>query len=162
MKKITLLPAIILFSVGIFYSIQKLNIHLFEGQSSWEVLLILLGFAFLISGHFEQDSSAILPGVILAGVGIHFFFYEKVPSWPAHSASFLFIISVGLILTAIKTKSGYLQGVILLAIGLFLHFFPAIMGSLSIVENGVNSIETYWPFLFVVIGGVLLVVIRKK
>jgi len=162
MKKIKLLPAIILLGIGIFYSLQKLNIHLFEGQNSWEFLLILLGMAFLISGHFEQDATAILPGVILAGVGGHFFLIDKFPSWPDHSASFLMIISIGLILTALKTKSGYSQGVILLAIGLFLHFFPSIMLSFSIVENGVNRIETYWPFLFVLIGGFLVITRRKK
>ncbi len=162
MKKITLLPAIILLSIGIFYSLQKFKIHLFEGQSSWEFLLILLGLAFLISGHFEQDANAILPGMILAGIGVHFTFYGKVDLWPAHSASFLFIISIGLLLTAIKTKAGYSQGIILLAIGLFLHFSSSIISSLSIVENGVNSIETYWPFLFVLIGGVLLIIRRKK
>ncbi len=162
MKKISLLPVIILLGIGIFYSIQKLNIHLFEGQSSWQFLLMILGLAFLISGHLEQDATAILPGLILVGVGAHFYFYEKLPSWPDHSASFLFIISIGLILTAIKTKSGYPQGMILLAIGLFLHFFPTIMASLTIVENGVNLIETYWPLLFVLISGFLLVAKRKK
>lgn len=46
MKKITLLPTMLLLGIGIFYSIQKLNIHLFEGQNNWPFLLILLVYIF--------------------------------------------------------------------------------------------------------------------
>jgi len=162
MKKITLLPTMLLLGIGIFYSIQKLNIHLFEGQNNWPFLLILLGLTFLISGHFEQDASAILPGIILAGLGIHFHYAGKIASWPDHPAAFLFILSLGMILTATKTKTGYQQGIIILAIGLFLHFFHKIIQSLTIIENGVNFIETYWPLLFIVIGALLLVLRRRR
>ena len=162
MKKITLLPTMLLLGIGIFYSIQKLNIHLFEGQNSWPFLLILLGLTFLVSGHFEQDASAILPGIILAGLGIHFHFASKIASWPDYPAAFLFILSLGMILTATKTKTGYQQGLIILAIGLFLHFFHKIIQSLTIIENGVDFIETYWPLLFIVIGDLLLVLRRRR
>lgn len=162
MKKISLLPGIILLGIGFFYSIQKLNIHLFENQNSWQALLILLGAAYLISGHFEKDNTAILPGIILAGLGIHFVYQSKIPSWPDHPAAFLFILAIGMLLTAIKTKSGYAQGLLLLAIGLFLHFFQTIIQSLTIVENGVHLIETYWPFLLILIGAFLVFIKRKK
>jgi hypothetical protein len=162
MKKISLLPGIILLGIGFFYSIQKLNIHLFENQNSWQALLILLGAAYLISGHFEKDNSVILPGIILAGLGIHFVYQSKIPSWPDHPAAFLFILAIGMLLTAIKTKSGYAQGLLLLAIGLFLHFFQTIIQSLTIVENGVHLIETYWPFLLILIGAFLVFIKRKK
>jgi hypothetical protein len=135
---------------------------LFENQNSWQVILILLGAAYLISGHFEKDNSAILPGIILAGLGIHFIFLSKLPSWPDHPAAFLFILALGLILTSIKTKSGYAQGLMILAIGLFLHFFQSIMQSFTAVENGVHILETYWPFLLILIGAFLLMMKRKK
>jgi hypothetical protein len=67
-----------------------------------------------------------------------------------------------MLLTAIKTKSGYAQGLLLLAIGLFLHFFQTIIQSLTIVENGVHLIETYWPFLLILIGAFLVFIKRKK
>jgi hypothetical protein len=162
MKKISLLPGIILLGIGIFYSTQKLNIHLFDNQNSWQALLILLGAAYLISGHFEKDHTAILPGVILTGLGIHFIFQTKLPSWPDHPAAFLFILALGMLLTAIKTKSGYGPGILLLAIGLFLHFFQTIIQSLTIVENGIHLIETYWPFLLILIGVYVLFIKRKK
>ncbi|MGM0874455.1 MAG: LiaI-LiaF-like domain-containing protein [Bacillota bacterium] len=162
MKKISLLPGIILLGIGLFYSIQKLNIHLFENQNSWQALLILLGAAYLISGHFEKDNSAILPGIILAGLGIHFVYQTKIPSWPDHPAAFLFILAFGMLLTAIKTKSGHAQGLLLLAIGLFLHFFQTIIQSLTIVENGIHLIETYWPFLLILTGAFLVFIKRKK
>ncbi|MBO1514736.1 LiaI-LiaF-like domain-containing protein [Metabacillus bambusae] len=162
MKKISLLPGIILLGIGTFYSIQKLNIHLFENQTSWQALLILLGTAYLISGHFEKDNTAILPGIILAGLGIHFIYQPKFPSWPDHAAAFLFILALGMLLTAIKTKSGYAQGIVLLLIGLFLHFFQKIIHSFSVVENGVQLIETYWSFLLILIGAFLVFFKRKK
>jgi hypothetical protein len=162
MKKISLLPGLIFLGIGIYYSFQKLNIHLFENQNSWQVILILLGAAYLISGHFEKDNSAILPGIILAGLGIHFIFLSKLPSWPDHPAAFLFILALGLILTSIKTKSGYAQGLMILAIGLFLHFFQTIMQSFTNVENGVHILETYWSFLLILIGAFLLIMKRKK
>ncbi|MBZ5749423.1 MULTISPECIES: hypothetical protein [Metabacillus] len=162
MKKVSLLPGIILLEIGIFYSFQKLNIQLFENQNSWQILLILLGAAYLISGHFEQDNTAILPGIILAGLGIHFIYQAKLDSWPDHPAAFLFILALGMLLTAIKTKSGYVQGFVFLLIGLFLHSFQSITESLSIVENGGHLIESYWPFLLIVIGAFLLFFKRKK
>ncbi|KKI92289.1 hypothetical protein WQ54_09850 [Bacillus sp. SA1-12] len=162
MKKLSLLPGIILLGIGIFYSLQKLNIHLFENQQSWQGLLILLGAAFLISGHFEKDNTAILPGILLFGLGIHFIYQPKLPTWPDHPAAFLFILSIGMLLTAMRTKSGYATGLLLLAIGLFLHFFQTIIQSFSIVENGVKLIETYWSFLMILIGALLVFVKRKK
>lgn len=162
MKKISILPGLIFLGFGIYYSFQKLNIHLFENQNSWQSILILLGAAYLISGHFEKDHSAILPGIIFTGLGIHFIFQTKLPSWPDHPAAFLFILALGLILTSIKTKSGYAQGLMILAIGLFLHFFQTIIQSFMFVENGVQILETYWPFLLLFIGAFLLFLNRKK
>jgi hypothetical protein len=162
MKKISLLPGMIFIGIGIYYSFQKLNIHLFENQNSWQVFLILLGAAYLISGHFDKDNSAILPGIILAGLGFHFIFLSKLPNWPDHPAAFLFILAAGLILTSMKTKSGYAQGLMILAIGLFLHFFQKIIGSLTMLKSGVHILETYWPFLLIFIGAFLLFMKRKK
>lgn len=162
MKRISLLPGIILLGIGFFYFTQNLNIHLFEYQNSWQFLLILLGAAYLISGHFEKDNTAILPGTILVGIGLHFIFHVKVTSWPGHPAAFLFILALGMILTAIKTKFGYFQGILLLAIGLFLHFFQSIFQSLPINESRIQLIKTYWPIGVILIGGYLLFIKRKK
>lgn len=161
MKKISLFPGITLLFIGIFYSIQKLNIQLFENQNSWQVLLILLGAVFLISGHFEKDNSAILPGILLVGLGLHFLLFTKIQGWPEHPAAFLFILAIGMLLTSVKTKSGYGQGFSLLIIGLFLHFLQSIIQSLSIVESVVLLIETYWPFLLIIVG-IVIVFFKKK
>ncbi|WP_226667162.1 LiaI-LiaF-like domain-containing protein [Metabacillus litoralis] len=162
MKNQTLLPAIILFAIGIFYSIQNFNIHLFNFQNSWQILLILLGLAFFISGHFSQDYTVILPAVILTGLGVHFIYYNKLSSWPDHPAAFLFILALGIILTSIKGKTGYVQGVTLLAIGLFLHFFQKIIESITFIQNFDSFIEKYWPLLFILIGAYLLLMKKRK
>ncbi|TXC90124.1 hypothetical protein FS935_13755 [Metabacillus litoralis] len=162
MKNQKLLPAIILLALGIFYSIQNFNIHLFNFQNSWQMLLILLGFAFLISGHFAQDFSSILPGVILTGLGVHFIYYDKLTSWPDHPAAFLFILAIGMILTSIKTKTGYVQGFALFATGLFLHFFQKIIESITLLQNFATLIEKYWPLLLIIIGSYLLLMKKRK
>lgn len=162
MKRISFLPGIILLGIGVFYFTQNLNIHLFENQNSWQFLLILLGAAYLISGHFEKNNTAILPGIILVGIGLHFIYHVKVSSWPDHPAAFLFILALGMLLTAVKMKSGYFQGFLLLAVGLFLHFFQSIFQALPLNESGIQLIKTYWPIGLIFIGGYLLFMKRKK
>ncbi|APH04199.1 hypothetical protein [Bacillus weihaiensis] len=162
MKKISLFPAIVIFGIGLYYSLQKFEIYLFEHQSSWQFLLILLGFAFLISGHFEKDNTAILPGITLVGLGIHFIYHGRLNTWPDHAPAFLFILAVSFLLTSLKTKNGASQGVILFLLALILHFLQRIIDSLSFIQAGVTLLETYWPFLFLLVGGFLLYRTRKR
>ncbi|MDQ0232797.1 hypothetical protein [Metabacillus malikii] len=161
MKKVPLLPSIIILSFGIFYSLQKFNIELIENQNSWQFILILLGAAFLISGHFDKDNSAILPGILLLGLGLHFLLHAGISGWPDHPAAILFILAIGLILTSLKLKKGYASGILVLITGLFLHFLQSISDSLSVVEGIVPLIETYWPFLLLLLG-ILFLLFRKK
>ncbi|MFC0270190.1 LiaI-LiaF-like domain-containing protein [Metabacillus herbersteinensis] len=161
MKNKSLFTAVILLGLGSYYFLQKLNILLFENQNTWPTILIILGAAFLISGHFEKDDNTILPGIILAGLGIHFHSHGDFTFWPDHPAAFLFIVGLGLLLRSLRTKTGYVQSISLLLIGAFLHFFQRIIESLSWIEQGVGLIETYWPLLLI-IGGIYLLFIKRK
>ncbi|USK32800.1 DUF5668 domain-containing protein [Bacillus sp. F19] len=161
MKKSTNFSALALLAIGFYYSLQTFQIELFENQQSWQTLLILFGLVFLISGHFDQDDSAILPGILLLGLGIHFHSIERFPNWPEHAPAITLIIGLGMLLRAAKTKSGYFQGFILLLLAVFLHSFDSIINGLGWVEQGMQVIQKFWPVLLI-LGGFYLLFIKRK
>ncbi|MEK3807752.1 DUF5668 domain-containing protein [Bacillus sp. FSL H8-0547] len=161
MKKSTNFSAYALLAIGFYYALETFQIKLFDQQQSWQTLLILFGLAFLIGGHFDQDENAILPGILLGGLGVHFLCFGQFPDWPEHAPAITFIIGLGIILRSAKTKTGSVQGIILLLLAAFLHFFDSIINGLGWVEQGVQVVQKFWPVLLI-LGGFYLLFLKKK
>ncbi len=157
MKKIGLFPAVLLLMFGIYFLFQKTNAQIFDGLFSWQMSLIVIGLSFLISGHMERDHSTILPGTILIGLGVHLIYAPKVSTWPSHSTMFLCIIAVGLLLTSVSTKTGYIQSVIVFLFALFIHYYDDLMQSLNSKQQMVQMINTVEPLVVPLVQPAILI-----
>jgi len=161
MKKQWTLPAIILVEIGIYFTLMQYNIVLFQGMYSWKAILILFGMALFIQAIIEKKPTNILPSTILIGIGIHFLWGKSISFWPDDLIAILFILSVGIILQAFRTKGEFFPGIILLLIGLFLYFLPSIIAFFQVFERMIGYAEKFWPLSFIILGFYLLFA-RKK
>lgn len=161
MKKTTVFPAYFLLGIGAYFLLQKMNIQLIPEQNSWQTLLALFGFLFLLQAFTEKDHAFIMPGFILFGLGIHFHLVGRYDFWPDHPAAITLIIGISLLIHAIKTKNGYFQGIIILLVGLFLHFFNQIFKSAGQIQKGMETVQNFWPAVLL-LAGIFLLWKRKK
>lgn len=161
MKKKWTLPAIILVEIGIYFLCKQLNITLYENMYSWPTLFILFGIAFFIQSALEHQPYHVLPASLLTGFGIHFLIGASFSFWPDDLVAFLWIISIGLYLQGIKTRSGRFQATALLIIGLILYFLSSIIELLNVFEQVMTLAESYWPFIFILLGLYLLLIQRR-
>jgi hypothetical protein len=96
MKNQRIFPGIILIGFGAYFLLQQSGITIFQQFFTWPTLLIIVGIAFLGQGFSANDHEAILPGVIMAGFGLHFHLVGKVSFWPSNNIGMLIlIISIG-------------------------------------------------------------------
>ncbi|WP_374049113.1 LiaI-LiaF-like domain-containing protein [Neobacillus sp. OS1-32] len=65
MKNQRIFPGIILIGLGAYYLLQQAGVSFFQPFSTWPILMIIVGTAFLGQGYWANDSEAILPGFIL-------------------------------------------------------------------------------------------------
>ncbi|WP_409289589.1 LiaI-LiaF-like domain-containing protein [Peribacillus sp. SCS-37] len=154
-------PGIILIAFGVYFLLEQAGIEPFEGFFTWPTLLLITGLSFLIGAYGGREHEAILPGVVLSGLGIHFHIVNKFQVWPDHIGVFLLIIGLGFILRAKETKSGMFHGVLLLAISVFMLFYDKIMNWMGLLETGISSAWNFWP-VFLIGTGLFFVMGRKK
>lgn len=157
MKGQRIFPGIILIGFGLYFFLERSHIQIFTGFYTWPTLFCIVGLAFLIQAYYGKDVYAILPGVIFLGFGLHFHLARFIDGWPTHYGIFIFIISIGFILQARKTKSGMFYGVILCILSIFILFYDKITSLLTVTQNIIN----FWPFVLMAFG-VYLLFFRKK
>lgn len=157
MKGNHIFPGIILIGFGLYFFLERSNIHIFTGFYSWPTLFCMIGLAFLIQAYYGGDVHAILPGVILFGFGLHFHLGQLIEAWPSDFGIFILILSIGFILQARKTKSGMVYGVTLCILAFFILFYDKITSVLHVNQN----IITFWPFVLVAFG-IYVLFFRKK
>lgn len=162
MKNQRMIPGMILIGFGIYFYLQQSDISLFQEFYTWPTLLIIVGAAFLVQGYWGKDFEAILPGVILAGFGVHFHVVNKFELWPDHLGSFILIIALGFLLRYQKTGNGLFHGVLFLILAGLLLFHDRITSSLGMVENSVSTLWRFWPAALIIIGAYLIFFKRKK
>lgn len=156
MKKQWTLPAIILVEIGVYYLLKQYNIVFFKDMYSWKTIVTLFGLAFFIQAIIERKSTNILPATILIGIGIHFLWGKSLHFWPDDMIAILWIISIGIIMQAFRTRTDLFPGTVILLIGLFLYFLPSIMAFFQIFEQMVHYAEKFWPFALIILGFYLL------
>ena len=157
MKGQRIFPGIILIGFGLYFFLERSQIHIFAGFYTWPTLFCIVGIAFLIQAYYGKDVHAILPGVILFGFGAHFHLVQLIKAWPSHFGIFILIISIGFILQARKTKSGMFYGITLCILSIFILFYDKVTSLLTFTQNIVN----FWPFVLMAFG-VYVLFFRKK
>ncbi len=154
MKNQRIFPGIILIGFGAYFFCSSLGITPFKQFYSWPTLLIILGIAFLGQGYSAREYEAILPGVILAGFGLHFHVAGKtLDFWPNNTVGMLtFILSIGFFLRFQKTNNGLFQAFLFLVLALLLLFYDKIAGYFGLLQNGVNFVWKFWPAIIILVG----------
>jgi hypothetical protein len=161
MKNQRIFPGIILIGFGAYFLMQRSNVQLFQDFYSWPTLLLIVGIAFLFQGYGAKDYEAILPGVILAGFGLHFHIVRRLEVWPDHIGTFILIIALGFLLRAQKAGAGFFQGLLFLAISILLLFYDKAEQLLGPLGPGLSSILRFWPAALVLVGLYLLLSKKK-
>jgi len=161
MKSQKLFSGIILLGFGLYFLLKELNIPFFADFYTWPTLLIIVGIAFLIQGYRGNDYGNILPGVILAGFGLHFHLVNKLAIWPDHTGTFILIIALGFILQSQKIGQGIVNGVLFLLLAILLLFYQDIIHSLGFLQLKDSTINMIIPILFIIIG-IYYLFIKKK
>ncbi|WP_174729780.1 LiaI-LiaF-like domain-containing protein [Mesobacillus harenae] len=161
MKRQQMIPGIILIGFGIYFYLQQSNITLFQQFYTWPTLLIIVGIAFLGQGYWGKDYESILPGVMLAGFGLHFHVVHRLEIWPDHMGTFILIIALGFLLRYQKTGNGLFQGILFLILAVLLLFNDQFASWFGLMESRVASAWTFWPAVLVIIG-VYLLFFKKK
>lgn len=161
MKNQRIFPGIILIGFGAYFLMQRSNVQLFQDFYSWPTLLLIVGIAFLFQGYGAKEYEAILPGVILAGFGLHFHIVSRLEVWPDHIGTFILIIALGFLLRAQKTGAGFVQGLLFLSISILLLFNDKAENILGPLGPGLSSILRFWPAALVLVGLYLLLSKKK-
>lgn len=161
MKNQRIFPGIILLGFGAFFFLQQNQVALFKEFDTWPTLLIIVGVAYLFQGYMAKDYEAILPGVILAGFGLHFHIIKHLEIWPNSTGIFILIIALGFLLRYQKVGAGLFQGILFLVLAILLLFYNKILGWLGFLENGVGDFVKFWPALLIGYG-IYLLLMKKK
>lgn len=161
MKNQRIFPGIILLGFGLYYFLQQAGVSIFPQFYSWPTLMLIAGIAFLGQGYIAKDYEAILPGVILAGFGLHFHTTSQIAIFNNQNGFFIFIIALGFLLRYQKTHSGLFQTVLFLILAIILLFYDQMSGYLGLIQNRAATGWRFWPVLLI-IAGFLLLYKKKK
>ena len=157
MKPQSLFTGVILIGIGLYYFLSQSTIFvLFNGLYTWPTLLCIIGIAFLSQAYKAHIHDAILPGVILFGLGIHFHVVQHFNLWSNDIGVFLLIISLGLLLQAKKTKTGMFNGFLLLIISIYLLFQQEFFTITNTAGINIQQFLSFGPVLLMVIGALVL------
>lgn len=154
MKRNNSFIAYIFIGLGIYFLLQQFNIPILNNFYAWPTIVIIIGVSLLLHSFSNQDYEALFSGTIMLGVGIHFHGLKNYPNWINHWAIYLLIIGIAFFVRYLKTKKGFLTGIILIGIAL-LFIFPIKITQLEWIK----STEVIWPLAIILIGVYLL---RKK
>jgi hypothetical protein len=161
MKNQRIFPGTILIGFGSYLFLQQLGITPFGQFYSWPTLLIILGISFLAQGYLAREHEAILPGVIMAGFGLHIHVAGQLDFWPNNTVGMLtLILSIGYFLRFQKTNNGLFQAFLFLVLALLLLFYDKIAGYFGLLQDGVNLAWKFWPAIIILVG--IYFVYKKK
>lgn len=152
MRKQRVFTGVILLGLGLYFFLEQTNFTLFKQYDEWPTLLIISGAALLAQGYIGKDSEAILPGVLLFGLGIHFTLVHRLEIWPNHVEVFLLILATGFLLRYLRVKDGLFQGILFLLVALILLFYDNIIRLFPTFEKSFSFVWQFWPIIFIALG----------
>lgn len=162
LTKKAILSGITFLGFGLYFLLQQYNVQFFDGLYTWPTLIIILGVGFITQAYKQKDYEFILPGVVLTGIGIHFHVIHKFELFQDHAGVFLLLVSVGLLLTYIKTGSGFMLGLLFLMAATLLLFFDRLTQWAAAKGYDLSVVGNFWPIFFIGVGLYFLFLQRKK
>lgn len=153
---------VILLGFGLYFLLRHYQIQLIDGLYTWPTLLIIVGCGFLAQGYVSKEHEAILPGTVITGMGIHFHIVQKLDLLQDHAGVFLLLVSIGILLTYVKTGVGLFVGLLFLAGACLLLFFDRLSNWAIQQGHDITLFSKFWPLLFIGAGIYFLLAKKKK
>ncbi|WP_243297432.1 LiaI-LiaF-like domain-containing protein [Bacillus litorisediminis] len=153
-------PGILLLGFGCYFFIDDW-IPEWGFLQSWPTLLAIIGVAFLGQAYIGKDYESIIPGVIFIGIGIHFHVVAQLSLWAGHFGVFVLVIALAFLLYYQKKGDGLGVGLSFLILAVFLLFSDKVATGIGFLETSIAFIQRFWPFVFIVLGLILLFFKRK-
>lgn len=157
MNKNNSIAAYLLIGIGIYFFLKQFDIPFIKGFDSWPTLLITIGIVFLLHSFKTRDYENLFIGIIILGLGIHFYGLKNYPFWPEHWTIYPFIIGIAYLLRFFKTKNGLFPGILLTGISSIMLFSVTVPSSLSWIYHITDLLESFWPIAMIVLGIYLLI-----
>lgn len=152
MKNETYFSSVIFIGLGLFLLLQPYHIPFMENLFSWPTLLLIVGIAFLIQAYAGKEYGTIIPGVVLTGIGVHYHIIAHFDINPNHTGVIILLVALGYLLRYVKTGIGLFQGLIFLAVAIFLLFVHYIKEWTVIQGMDIPFLENIWPIVLIIIG----------
>lgn len=162
MAKKGLFSGAVFLGFGFYFLLKQYDVAFFKPFLNWPTLLVIVGLGFLLQGYIKGEHAAILPGTVIAGIGLHFHIIEQLDSWQDPAGVFLLLISIGLLLTYVKSGEGIAAGLIFLSASAIVLFFDRIVDWASAEGLDVSLLDRFWPFLYLAAGAYFIILQRKK
>jgi hypothetical protein len=158
LKRQSIFPGVLFIGIGLYYLFQTLNLPFSDHLMNWQVILIVIGLAMIIQGSIAKEGNMLFPGILLLGLGVHFYFVTKIAVWPDSWGMYTLILSAAYLVTYYKTKkSGLIPGLLLLA----LSIIELLYSGLELWLNSTFSfVGKFWPLALIAIG--IYLVSKKK
>ena len=156
MKKQHSFGAYILIGIGIFFLLRQLKVPIFTNFYSWQTIVIIIGLALLIHSYKSKNYQNVFSGVVILGIGIHFHGLEHYSFWIDHWAVYILIIGIAFLIKYMKTKNGFLYGIILTGLALLLLFPINLPNWLNWIYILLDFVERFWAIILIVAGIYLL------
>ncbi|MFD2211058.1 LiaI-LiaF-like domain-containing protein [Virgibacillus halophilus] len=160
MKRNHTFAGYLLVGIGAYFLLKQLQVPILTDFYSWPTLLIIIGAVFLFYSHTAKEHEHLFTGTLLLGLGIHFHGIAHYTFWPQHWAMFPLIVGVAFLVRALKTKSGYLPGIILCLISLPMLLSIQLPDWFQQLYLTFDSLKMYWPIILIAIG--IYMLMRKK
>jgi hypothetical protein len=157
MKQQSVFSGIVILGTGLFFLGTQMQVTALLPYLSWPALLAVIGIAFLVQSASAKDSSGAFSGILLTGLGIHFYASGRVEGWPQGLGMIIFIMAAAFFYQYKKTKEGLLAGIIMMAISLWLLFFKT---NSAPVQDLFSGVEGLWPAALIAVGAIFI--FKKK
>ncbi|ASK63049.1 hypothetical protein CFK37_13295 [Virgibacillus phasianinus] len=152
MKKQHAFAGYLLIGIGLYFLLSKLKLPIITDFYSWPTLLIIIGLAFLIHSYKTKDYQHLLGGTIILGLGIHFHGINHYSFWIDHWGVYPLIIGIAFIVRFLKTKEGFLPGLILIVLSLIVIFSVNLPPYLNWIYQILEFVEQFWPIVLIILG----------
>ena len=106
MKGQRIFPGIILIGFGLYFFLERSQIHIFTGFYTGPLYFVLLDLPFSFRPIMAKTFMLFFLVLYYLALALHFHLGQLIEAWPSNFGIFILIISIGFILQARKTKSG--------------------------------------------------------
>lgn len=159
-KRSGVVGGILLILFGGFFLIWQVFPELLENLLGswfdWPVIIIGVGFVFLLASVLGQVGGLAIPGCILGGIGLILAWQNATGNWESWAYIWALIpgfVGLGLVIASVLGKNNPGErrvGAIMLAISLAVTSFFASMFTYNLAYDFV------WPIVLIILGGFLM------